>query len=824
MKKRTLLFYALAFISLCASAAILSPGDALKRVSAVNGRFNVAARNSAPIPVATISSDDGNPALYVFDSPSGGSLFVAASDAVTPLLGYTVSGSFSLPDTAEGLSWWLEEYAAQIRLAECGGASRLSAPSYPLDWEFIPPMVKSKWNQMAPFNKDLPSPNYATGCVATAMAQIMYFWRYPVVGHGENSYSFLNPFFQYEKVSMDFSALPFDWDNMLDVYTEGNFSQTQASAVAYLMKACAVSANTTFGGSSSTQVELAATAFPTFFGYDSSIQSLKRNDFTATEWATILYDQLKNVGPVLYTGNSLYNFAHAFVADGYDGAGYFHINWGWSGLSDGYFLLDALNPPVQSTGGSQYGGYNFSQGMIVNIRPSQGSPSYRPEAALSLLGNLSGSVSGSTLTLALSQANPGNIINNSLVEVADPVFGVSCRNLDSDEVVVIPVDEVLLGGQSAKVDTIPPGGYVFLDFAAKVNSLASLPDGRFEVALVWKSGDGDWQRFIMSGVGNDYVFLTRSGDLFSVENLPLPRFSILKAELLTPLFLRNPVEIRFTLSNDTDYELTQSIIPQLYYNGKLNFEANTQLVSVPAHTVQDVTLVYSFGAMPGATSPTPTRPREYTLGAFDYSVLLDAYYSMGEYGDSYYGDLGTVSMSSPGNNTSFQLQSLSIANASEVSEDLVYGVDSFSDIEVSVSLEAVNGFMASPVYIYVREFDPVSGSLSDVVYQRTSSSLAFAYAGEVATFSSSLDLSGFDTSSIYEATVCYMNQNDMVTLGSVHFGASSGVGSVSDDFVPVSVEFFDLAGRRVASPSRGIFIVRSTDASGSIRTTKSIIK
>lgn len=761
-------------------ASVISPDEALQRLQS-SRKAAAPLRGASHVDYAfSVTGSQGDAALYVYNLSNGGSLILSASDAAAPLLGYTDGGILSEDSLNPSLKTWMESCALQIENIESSGISMSSSSIYvPEGAEYIAPMVKTRWNQMAPYNLDLPNKNYATGCVATAMAQIMKYWEYPAVGHGTHTYTFTNPFMQEETCSIDFAAQPFAWEQMLDTYTAGNYTEEQADAVAYLMKACGYATDMVYNSSSGTRVELVATALPEFFGYDASIQALKRNDFSASEWTDILYNQLKTVGPVLYHGNSLYNLAHAFVCDGFDGEGYFHINWGWSGLSDGFFLLDALNPPRQSTGGSNYGGYNFSQGMIVNIKKSEGTPSYEVTPALTMLGNVTAALKDNLITISLSQANPGNIINNSSADIT-PLFAFGFATEDGKPIYTEEAAYTLIAGVMDEVPEIPLGSYLAKEFGAAVSLPQTLSDGRYKVTLLWKNGvqDTEWHNFIISPAAHDFFYLSVSGGKATVENLPINRFIIEKAEVITPLYSRNPCEIKFTLTNPSDFELTQSVIPLLYYNGTLSFEGNTQLVSVPAASTIETVLVCKFTGVAGGTSPTPSRPREYTVGAFDYCVLLDEYYSMGEFGDAYYGDLGTVTMYSPGNDATFINRGISIGNASEESVDndfVVYGIDNFSDIRLEVKVEGQNAFLASPLYVSVYpagDFDSESGV---PLAEKTFESLIYVLPEEIATASTSLKMTSYNPAEVYEAVVSYMNQNEMFTLGSVRFAASSGV-------------------------------------------------
>ena len=873
MLKKSLLVAMAAFLAAGASAETLSPDAALRRAQG-NGRSIAGVQ---PTLAYTAKTEKGQPAVYVFNQAGGGSLILSASNLAFPMLGYTDSGSFDPSQMPPQMKALFEEYAAQIQYAEENNIQPSStnvAFNYPTDWTFISPLVKTKWDQGKPYSNDLENPGYATGCVATAMAQVMKYHEYPTIGHGSNTYQvptsydqFGNPT-SYKTYSMKFDEKPFDWENMILDYSTTKYTNAEAQAVAYLMKACGYSTNMVYGASSGTQVERAATALITFFGYDNSLRSLQRTEYTHSEWATMLYDQLKNVGPVLYSGHSLGGLAHAFVCDGYDGQGYFHINWGWSGLCDGYYSLDALGPSSQGTGGSSYGGFNFSQGMIMNIKPSEGTPAYEPEAEYTLLGNMSGTAEGAILTLTMTQANPGNLLNNSLVSIK-PTFGISMENESSGDVNYAEVTGTYFysfkdqfstspSWNAYSVPTMAPGSFLDPQFRVRAIFNTALPDGKYKVTLVWKdkTNGNTWKNFVTANGCHDYVYVTKQGNNYTVDNLPINRFVIDSAEVITPLYMRNPCQISFTITNPTDIELSQSVIPVLWYEGKASFEGDSQLVTVGPNETITTVLTYTFNQLSGATAPTTSTPREYTLGAYDYGLLWEAYYGTGNYGDSYYGDLSKVTMKRPGTNSSIRMRGINIGNAAE--EGMVdgvgymYGINDFSNIELNATVEGKSGFIASPLTAVVYEYDTATGGNLGVAYEKNFENLVFVEEGETNSVSTVLHMKDFDTSKIYNIVIYYVVQGQRNQLGSIRFGASSGVEDVaigeglniafnaqnvvvSSDAGIKALNVYDLGGKTVASAvcngqevvvlnlssvARGIYLVNAVDTNGQTKTLK----
>lgn len=359
--------------ALSAASSPITPEMALSRLKET-GRH--AKASSSPRLVDIISDEAGNPAIYHFTySGDDGFMLLSADDGVAPLLGYSETNSFASGEIPGHISSWLSYYAGQISdamtLAVAPWEERRqnvrAADKAPID-----PLIKSRWDQGSPYNNLCPvidSRRCVTGCVATAMAQVMNYWEYPLSGKGSVAYS---PSTTDEDLFLDFSEITFDWANMLDIYGR-SYSSTSAKAVATLMKACGYSVKMEYSPSASgARSGLIPNALKTYFGYDQGVTYKEYSNYKLNKdaWIDLVYDNLATIGPVIYSGQSS-SGGHCFVCDGYDGKGYFHINWGWGGMSDGYFLLDELTPGEIGTGG-HYGGYNMEQEVTVGIMPPVG--------------------------------------------------------------------------------------------------------------------------------------------------------------------------------------------------------------------------------------------------------------------------------------------------------------------------------------------------------------------------------------------------------------------------------------------------------------------
>ncbi len=321
------------------------------------------------------------PAVYVYQQANSDAyVFIAASDKVDRILGYTdtpvdnsqfiiQNSNFVLPPALE---FWLQAYADEIALLEQGQGEvhQLTAR------EAIYPVLKDdkgnliQWNQRAPFNLFCPyldGTQTVTGCVATALAQIMRYYRYPERPTGQKSY-------KWEKgektLSINYDTVPaYDWANMKS--KQSSYTTTaQKQAVARLIRDIGYSVEMNYGPSSGATTYKCVDALPTYFGYSTDIFMIGALSLPTQEYEDLVYSSLEKKHPILLTGTKINGGAHAFVCDGADNKGFFHINWGWGGSYDGYFDLSILDSKGTGTGGSTAaGGYCSHRSAVFNILP-----------------------------------------------------------------------------------------------------------------------------------------------------------------------------------------------------------------------------------------------------------------------------------------------------------------------------------------------------------------------------------------------------------------------------------------------------------------------
>lgn len=321
---------------------------------------------------------------YVFNfGDNQGFVVISGDDSLTELIGYSREGSFSTENMPQNLKSWFGAYADYVEKVQSGEATPIKRASE-VGTPVVDALVKTHWNQDEPFNRMCPAyyieenEILPTGCVATAVAQVMNYYEYPSRGKGEISYSYYqaNDPASRTDISVDFSQSTYDWDNMLDDYTRyydankniiNEYNDTEAEAVALLMRDCGASVLMTYAlkGSGALDFNIPY-GIATHFGYKSSLYI--RSAMTDAQFIGIIEDELDNGRPLVFCGSGTAG-GHCFVADGYDSNGLLHINWGWGGLSDGWFDINLMNPDTIGIGGGAGG---FVEGQsVTTMQPDE---------------------------------------------------------------------------------------------------------------------------------------------------------------------------------------------------------------------------------------------------------------------------------------------------------------------------------------------------------------------------------------------------------------------------------------------------------------------
>lgn len=295
----------------------------------------------------------------VYGNKEHGFVIVSRNDGYEPVLGYSTT-TFDAGNLPCGLVWWMETMEQAMMTKQ--SAARV------ISHETVPSFVTTLWGQGDPYNFLTPTidnQHTPTGCVATAMAQMMKYFNYPAQGKGKGYYTLGN---NTTRITEFINGI-YDWDNMLDDYRYKTITDEQRMAIATLMRDAGIATYMNYGVSGSGSYETDATrGFAQNFSYDEgALRCYHRDFFSDDEWMTMIYDELANRKPILYTGADAGVGGHAFVFDGIDADGLVHVNWGWNGECNGFYSIDNLSP-VDVHNNSQ-GNFTSGQSMVFGLSP-----------------------------------------------------------------------------------------------------------------------------------------------------------------------------------------------------------------------------------------------------------------------------------------------------------------------------------------------------------------------------------------------------------------------------------------------------------------------
>lgn len=451
---------------------------------------------TAPVAIAyTQTQADNEPAVYVFNGQEG-FVLVSAADDTRAVLGYSDNGRFDATDIPENMQFWLQMYADELARYEANKpvlkagqvaltrSKRAAATTYPT---IAPILGNVEWGQDTPYNDLCPTvggERSVTGCVATAISQIMYVHKYPTKGTGSKTYTSES---NQLKLSVNFGATTYDWENMLPYYNN-NYNSTQANAVATLMYHVGVAADMDYdpdGSGAASSVALANLG--TYFDYDKGIQTLPKDYMKEEDILNAIVADLEVGHPVYVSGATKNQEGHAFVCDGMQSDGYLHINWGWDGISNGYFALSALDPEQQGTGGSA-SDMAFTEGVEVftGIQPDKGGAA-TPLVTVNTLTRTNANEIDRTAEVAFSldgfmssgMATAAGMINYYIYDLSDNLVA------------------------SVGIGTFELGtGYVYTEAIPIAQTIPSnLPAGEYELEVGYTDNDDVIQPILVKGKG-----------------------------------------------------------------------------------------------------------------------------------------------------------------------------------------------------------------------------------------------------------------------------------------------------------------------------------
>ncbi|MBP5712790.1 MAG: C10 family peptidase, partial [Prevotella sp.] len=335
-------------------------------------------------PILNAVSINERPMVYAFNvGDNDGFVLVSGSDLTDEVIGYSDHGTFDEQEMPDTMRSWLESYAKAVRQMEVNGKALNKTTKRPVKSP-IAPMLTSKWNQNTPYNILCPVlPNgkrCATGCTNTAFAQIMYYHKWP------KEATKAIPEYNINSKDTNYPIMPalepttFDWDKMSPTYDDNNENNVgkDTMEIAKLMLYVGCANMSYYGEQTSATGFDAIDGLKKYFGYDSNAQIVWRSMCNYEQWVDMLYAELVNNRPVPFSGDCKDN-GHSFIIDGYDEEDYFHVNWGWGGMSDGYFKVSLLDPKEQGTGGSANNeAYSMRQVAFIGVQPPKGQGTVQP--------------------------------------------------------------------------------------------------------------------------------------------------------------------------------------------------------------------------------------------------------------------------------------------------------------------------------------------------------------------------------------------------------------------------------------------------------------
>lgn len=541
-----------------ANGAERSQADALQIALSFN-KENASNKRMAAIQsmkmVYSLPANTGN-ALYVFTPEDGvGFTIVSGNDALAPVLAYSETGIFAADKMPDNVAFWMAMCQDDVNFAIAE-----NLPAYtPLKTavskkEDIAPIMTTIWDQDAPFWNLCPNKKY-TGCVATAMAQIMKVFNWPESSHGTAVWN--NRTVTIERT--------YDWDNMIDDYT-GNYTSEQGTAVAELMVDCGKSVNMQYSTSGSgAETSDVPYAMINNFDYDAGMIYMQRNHFTEEMWDDLMYYELQNGRPIMYGGfDTSYDGGHQFVAHGYQyksNAAYYYINWGWSGYCDGYYKLSKLAPSGSGSGGNN-GSYHTGADAVINIKPQTTNP-FR-DRQIFCNGHF-----------AYDTSSTGDVIGFNVT--TGKLWGMTANNFE------------VLGGNDFKatlgarlINAENPEDSYFLETCttnAKSSwirwsttetgysiDVSEIPDGTYYIFPMSKASDtGKWSRIKSPYDKQQYLNLTRTGgaNIISAPGTASNQF--------IPVQYIIQEEYEYTIGEDETVTLNPLVLPHEANNTTLKF-------------------------------------------------------------------------------------------------------------------------------------------------------------------------------------------------------------------------------------------------------------
>lgn len=767
---------ALCLLALGANAEVLTPAQALERVldaAPSNGVRKIARMADAMEPAATMTLHV-DPEVYLFTPAAGGLLLVSADSEAQPLLGYT--DNFRPGDQIPPqLQFMMECWADEINAIRSGAVTYSNAPAQ----EFAPiaPICRTQWNQGAPYNNDCPNDNggkTVTGCVATAMAQVLRVYEYPTkCSGGEFSYDWNGG---NRTLSLNYDNIAFDWSKMKDTYK----SNDDATEVAKLMYAVGVAAQMNFSSSASgTSGMKMAQGLARNFGYDNTLTYAQREWYTLDVWQKMIYDVLATGYPVYYDGANPDNSAgHAFVVDGYQSNGFFHLNWGWGGLSDGYFLLSALDPSAQGTGGST-AGYDRAQGAILGLK--KGAETTAKNAPLVFFAQESFNCDVETATLGTSvkfQVGAGNagVYSGTCITVPRFQLAIICEDIATGEL------KYLRSGSN--VDNIEPfqGIWGYLNVSM---TKSKFPVGKYTAKLaVYNTNSKEYYPVNFPlGVGSTVPFEVKDDGMIYFGKAETGIAECTTINVPEQIFAGIPFDFSADFVNNSKEPFYGPLVVKLYKQGSASALSTLGTFLVEVDPGQNV-----------SAPCTLTIPNTVSEGNYYLKVLTESGTPLSNAHNIFVNEAPEISKP--------KASLLKVANKAR------------NNLTFTMKVRVTSGIYVGPIYAAITNYGQ-----NKVIASQPSETIVVtpeeAQNIEIHMNFASGEVGAKYTVYPFYKDGAYMRQADGTAVSFV-LAADEESGILNVEIIESEgVEVFDVNGRRVAEPGKGLYIIRQGD-----RTTK----
>lgn len=781
--KRTIIYFSTLLAATTLSAETLTPTQALARVKGSSSIHKIASRAVVEATPMRVVALDSEPEMYLFTPAEGGLLLVSAESETPALIGYSdnYTAGEELPPALEGM---MRIWASEIEAQRAGNVIYKENSRAEEDFAAIEPICSTRWNQDAPYNGKCPvlggSRTY-TGCVATAMAQVLKVYQYPEKCSGGTYSYYWNA--GGENLSLNFDDVTLDWANMLNTYPS-SATQAQKDAVATLMQALGYSSNMNYhtDGSGTAGIYMAV-GLARNFDYDAaSIEYANRASYSLSDWQRKVYNTLAEGYPVYYDGATMdaQPLGHAFVVDGYRSEGYFHLNWGWGGMSDGYFLLTALDPDAQGIGGAYpSAGFDAIQGAIFGLKKGNDASAKDIPLHISCSGGFnagsSSAVLGKNATFSLT-----DYLINSGIEAVNPYLGVIFRNADGTEYKV---------RTTAQIGTLQIGyGYGVNSYSVTVPS--GMADGKYTVLPAAYSGTSQKYYPILCNIGSGtQLNATVSNGTITFESPILPELSGTIESAPEKIYVNKAFSVSGSIEGLNAASYYGEIKGRLYRTDAATIRAN-------------------IGSFMGSIDGNSSSP-------FQTSFILERDLTSGEY------DLALTNENGKIISNRVRVEVVSAADDGKLTaSDMKVLSTQKNNLQFEVTLTASEGNFSGPVYIQLHQ----KGNYNEYVARIESESIDIPLnAKKTITISGEFENGVVGMS--YTPYVYYYHLGEWTEAAgrqrkSFTLQEPSAINEIEADRNDTGEEYFDLTGRRIASPTHGLYIRKSRTTS----TTKLIIK